>query len=133
MGLSGSEYHTFSFYKRVEKNIADEILNSCIPIGAKYAKEISMVDEVFDFENYDKELNSFCESILSNEDEYDDFIDRKKDFLFENESLIEELKEKELQKMYDEFWDENSSFHKLRYEFIYKKEHKESFERLKEL
>ncbi len=39
MGLSGSEYHTFSFYKRVEKEIADEILIKCIPIGSSKAKK----------------------------------------------------------------------------------------------
>lgn len=35
--------------------------------------------------------------------------------------------------MYPEFWDEKSSFHKLRHEFIYKIEHNESLKRLKEL
>ncbi|MGB0990692.1 MAG: hypothetical protein ACPGUI_07690, partial [Halarcobacter sp.] len=69
----------------------------------------------------------------SDEDSFDEFIDKKKDFLYENETLIEKLKEEELKRMYPEFWDEKSSFHNLRKEFIYKKEHEDSLKRLKEL
>ena len=133
MGLSGSEYHTFSFYKRVEKNIADEILTKCIPIGSAYAKNINMVDDVFPNIDYEKKLEEFCKNLIKDEEKFEDFIDEKKDFIFDNEEEIEKLKEEELQRMYPEFWDKNSSFHKLRNEFIYKKEHKDSLKRLKEL
>lgn len=133
MGLSGSEYHTYSFYKRVSKELADEVLQKCIPIGSLKAKEIKMIDEVFENETYLEDLENFCEKLVKDEDSFDEFIDKKKDYLFDNEDKIEELKEKELQKMHPEFWDENSSFHKLRHEFIYKIEHKDSLKRLKEL
>lgn len=133
MGLSGSEYHTFSFYKRVEKSIADDILTKCVPIGSSKAKRIGMIDEIYASINYEENLEQFCVNLLNSEDEYEDFIDEKKDFIFDNEEKIEKLKEKELQRMYPEFWDKNSSFHKLRSEFIYKKEHKDSLKRLKEL
>ena len=133
MGLSGSEYHTHSFYKRVDSTIADEILEKCIPLGSQRAKEIGMLDEVYESETYLQSLEKFCEKLIEDEDSFDEFIDKKKDYIFDNEEKIEELKEKELQKMHPEFWDENSSFHKLRHEFIYKIEHKNSIERLKEL
>lgn len=133
MGLSGSEYHTYSFYKRVEKQKADEILNKCLPVGSSKAKEIGIFDEVLEGKSYDESLEKFCQSLIKNEDSYANFIEEKADFLYENEQEIESLKEKELQKMYLEFWDEKSSFHKLRKEFIYKKEHENSIKRLKEL
>ncbi|WP_417327741.1 enoyl-CoA hydratase-related protein [Halarcobacter sp.] len=133
MGLSGSEYHTFSFYKRVDKEIASNILEKCIPLGSRKAKSIGMIDEVFESENYDKSLEEFCENLLSDEDSFEEFIDEKKDFLYKNETSIEKLKEEELKRMYPEFWDEESSFHSLRKEFIYKKEHEDSLKRLKEL
>ncbi len=133
MGLSGSEYHTYSFYKRVEKNIADEILNKCIPIGSNKAKRIGMLNEVFEDSTYAEDLENFCKKLILDEDKYEDFIDDKKDFIFDNEEKIESLKEEELKRMYPEFWDEKSSFHTLRNEFIYKKEHEESLKRLKEL
>ncbi len=133
MGLSGSEYHTFSFYKRVEKNIADEILNKCIPIGSSKAKRVGIIDEVYDTKTYKNSLEKFCKNLVHDEKKYDEFIDKKRDFLFENKEKIESLKEEELKRMYPEFWNENSSFHKLRNEFIYKKEHENSLRRLKEL
>jgi putative two-component system hydrogenase maturation factor HypX/HoxX len=34
--------------------------------------------------------------------------------------MIESHKEQELEIMHPEFWDEDSVFHKLRYEFVYK-------------
>jgi len=133
MGLSGSEYHTFSFYKRVDKEIASNILEKCIPVGSRKAKSIGMIDKVFESENYDKSLEEFCENLLRDEDSFEEFIDKKKDFLYENVTLIEKLKEEELKRMYPEFWDKKSSFHNLRKEFIYKKEHEDSLKRLKEL
>ncbi len=133
MGLSGSEYHTFSFYKRVDNDFANEVLTKCIPVGSTKAKRIGMVDEVFTNESYQENLKQFCEDLIRDEEIFEDFIDDKKDFIFDNEEKIEKLKEKELQRMYPEFWDEDSSFHKLRKEFIYKKEHNDSLKRLKEL
>ena len=47
-------------------------------------------------------------------------FDKKKDFLFDNYKTIEKCKDEELKVMYDEFWNENSSFHKLRFDFVYK-------------
>lgn len=133
MGLSGSEYHTYSFYKRVKKEIADEILTKCIPIGSSKAKKIGMIDEVYSNETYQDSLEEFCKNLLEDDELYDNFIDEKKDFLFDNEEKIEALKEEELKRMHPEFWDKNSSFHKLRHEFIYKIEYKDSLKRLKEL
>lgn len=133
MGLSGSEYHTYSFYKRVEKQLVDEILNKCLPVGSSKAKEIGIFDEVFEGKSYDESLEKFCINLVADEDSYENFIEEKVDSLYANEQEIESLKEKELQKMHPEFWDEKSSFHKLRNEFIYKKEHENSIKRLKEL
>ncbi len=133
MGLSGSEFHTYTFYKRVEREIADEILDKCIPIGSNKAKRIGLLDEVFSSKNYKQKLEEFCKQLINDEYSFNTFIDKKNDFLYENEEKIEKLKEKELKKMYPEFWEEKSSFHKLRNEFVYKKEHINSIKRLKDL
>lgn len=132
MGLSGSEYHTFTLYKRVEENIANTILEKTLPVGSQRALEIGMLDEVYEAKEYQEKLETFCERLIENEEVYEAFIEKKKDFLFDNEHCIEDKKEQELQRMYLEFWEPNSSFHKLRSEFIHKKEHKESLKRLKE-
>ena len=120
MGLSGSEYHTYSLPKRVGQSLADEILDIALPIGTKKAKEINLVDEVLSNKEYKKHLKKFCEELLSDEDEYYDFIDEKSDRLERDENIIHDCKENELKKMHPEFWDSTSEFHKLRADFVYK-------------
>lgn len=119
MGLSGSEYHTYSLPKRVGVQKAEELLKNCLPINSNYAKKINMIDEVFPYEEYESKLEEFCQNLLD-DDFYENFIDKKKDDLEENLSYIQNCKEKELQIMYDEFWDESSFFHRLRYDFVHK-------------
>ena len=120
LGLSGSEYHTYSLPKRVGEQKAKELLENCLPISANRAKEIGMIDEVFAKENYFDDLRSFSNKLLGDEDKYDDYIYDKQDYLEENELYIDECKERELKVMHPEFWSEKSEFHKLRNEFVYK-------------
>ena len=120
MGLSGSEYHTFSLPKRVGHSLANKILDDALPIGTKKAKEINLVDEVLPNKEYENHLKKFCGELLSNEDEYYDFIDKKSDRLEREEKIIHNCKENELKKMHPEFWDITSEFHKLRADFVYK-------------
>lgn len=120
IGLSGSEYHTYTFPRRVGVELSEKILNDILPISTKYAKEIFMIDEVLSNEDYNENLEEFCEKLLSYEDRYYDFIDKKSDRLEKDKELIHECKEKELKKMHPEFWDKQSDFHSLRKDFMYK-------------
>ena len=120
LGLSGSEYHTYSLYKRVSNDIANSLLDDCLPISSKKAKDINMIDEVFNIDTYDKDLEQYCLKLLEDEDSYDEFLWNKEDYLEEQEEFINSCKDKELKVMYDEFWNKNSIFHTLRYEFVYK-------------
>ncbi|WP_373036669.1 hydrogenase maturation protein [Sulfurimonas sp.] len=120
MGLSGSEYHTYSLPKRVGEEKAKKLLEACLPLSADKAKEIGMVDEVFAKENYFDDLRSFATSLIEDEEKYDDFIYDKQDYLQENKEYINECKEEELKVMHPEFWNEKSEFHLLRHEFVYK-------------
>ncbi len=120
LGLSGSEYHSYTLPKRVGATKAKKILEEALPISSIQAKELGMVDEIYEKENYFKELRKFAISLSADEDVYADAVYAKQDYLEENEELIEKCKEKELQKMYSEFWDDKSAFHKLRHNFVYK-------------
>lgn len=133
LGLTGSEYHTYSFAKRVGTSLSKEILLACLPLSADYAKNINMIDEVFTQKDYFENLNKYCQLLIDDEDKYDDFIDDKKDYLEDNNEYINKCKEEELKIMYPEFWDENSSFHKLRYDFVHKVVLKNTPKRLKEI
>jgi len=120
LGLSGSEYHTYTLVKRVGKEKAQEILEGCLPLSANKAEEIGVVDHLLSLENYREGLASFCEKLLEDEEQYEDYIWEKEESLEQNRFAIEEAKEAELKQMHPEFWDEASSFHTLRYEFVYK-------------
>ena len=131
MGLSGSEYHTYSIPKRVGEQKAKELTSQCLPISIEYSKEIGLVDEVFGDEQYFERLREYTSSFLKDEDKYDDFIWDKQDYIEEHKEYIESCKDKELKTMYPEFWDKDSSFHKLRAEFVKKANPKETPQRLK--
>ncbi len=116
LGLTGSEYHTYSLLKRVGEVEAQKLLDESLPISVEYAQKIEMVDEVFSHNNYYKELHQFARDRFDEE-----FIWDKQEYLEENKKWIEELNERELHIMYPEFWDKDSSFHKLRADFVYKR------------
>ncbi|TET88829.1 MAG: hydrogenase [Sulfurovum sp.] len=126
LGLSGSEYHTYSLPKRVGEEMAESLLNDCLPLSVEKAKALGVIDEVYAHETYHEELHNFAKSTYD-----DDFIRGKQDYLEEHREGIEALKEKELEVMHPEFWSEESDFHTLRQEFVYKVCPRETPERLK--
>jgi putative two-component system hydrogenase maturation factor HypX/HoxX len=115
LGLTGSEYHTYSLPKRVGEEKAGKLLDECLPISVESAKGIGVVDEVFAHDDYYEALHNFAKSKFD-----DDFIWDKQDYLEENRDRIEALKEIEIEVMYPEFWEDDSSFHQLRKEFVWK-------------
>jgi putative two-component system hydrogenase maturation factor HypX/HoxX len=115
LGLSGSEYHTYTLEKRVSEDVGRKLLDDCLPISAKKAKQINIIDEVFSHDEYYSKLHDFSLSVYD-----ENFLWNKEDYLDKNRDKIEAYKESELAIMHSEFWDSNSDFHKLRYEFVYK-------------
>ncbi|BDY12486.1 enoyl-CoA hydratase-related protein [Hydrogenimonas cancrithermarum] len=131
LGLSGSEYHTYTLPRRVGKERAQSLLEEALPIGAAQAKTIGMVDELFPDAGYDERLQRFCKALIEEEDRYYDLLDAKRDRLEAEEDVIDACKEAELERMYPEFWESDSPFHMLRREFVYKLCPRRTPERLK--
>ncbi len=128
LGLSGSEYHSYTLPKRVGESMANELLDACLPISAKSAKSIGMIDKVFVGESYFDNLRSFAQDLS----EKDEFIYDKQEYLYENIDYIDRCKERELEIIYQEFWSEKSEFHRLRQEFVYKRCPTKTPQRLKD-
>ena len=126
MGLSGSEYHTYTLPKRVGEEVAEKLLGECLPLSVEKAKALGLIDEVYAHETYYEALHSFAKNAYD-----DDFIWDKQEYLEEQREQIEALKEKELEVMHPEFWSKESDFHALRQEFVYKLCPKETPRRLK--
>jgi putative two-component system hydrogenase maturation factor HypX/HoxX len=120
LGLSGSEYHTYTLPKRVGQNEAQRLLDACLPVGAKEAKKIGLIDEIFSDEGYFESVEAFSKALLEDEDAWDAFLDEKEASLDANRAVIEHSREREIEVMYPEFWEESSPFHTLRYDFVYK-------------
>jgi putative two-component system hydrogenase maturation factor HypX/HoxX len=120
IGLSGSEYHTYSLTKRVGQENANKLLGECVPISSQKAKSINMIDEIFDINSYDDDLQKYCTDLVKDENIYDDFIEKKEAYLEQNQEFITSCKDNEIKTMYDEFWSKDSIFHQLRYNFVYR-------------
>lgn len=125
LGLSGSEYHSYTLPKCVGKQRAEKLQEECLPISAKHAQEIGMLDAVVSYERYQEELHQFVSAL-----EYDEFLWDKQEYCEANKEQIEAYKEKEIEIMYPEFWNDTSNFHTLRKEFVYKLCPKETPQRL---
>jgi putative two-component system hydrogenase maturation factor HypX/HoxX len=126
LGLTGSEYHTYTLPKRVGSKRAQQLLDACLPLSVTRAEEIGMIDAVFAHEGYEEALHAYA---LSRVD--DAFLWEKQEYLEANREQIEACKEREIEVMYPEFWEEKSPFHRLRQEFVYKVCPRETPERLK--
>jgi len=115
LGLSGSEYHSYTLPKRVGEIESQRLLESSLPLSVQRAKGLGMVDEVYSHDDYYTSLHNFAK------ESYDDeFIWEKQEYLERNRADIEAHKERELAVMYPEFWESESEFHKLRKAFVYK-------------
>lgn len=120
LGLSGSEYHTYTLPKRIGEKKAKKLLEECLPLSSLMAKEIGMIDEVYLYKEYQERVEEFCEKLIEDEDSYEDFIWEKEEFLEQNSEHIERQRESEIAVMHPEFWSSESEFHQLRFEFVYK-------------
>lgn len=122
MGLSGSEFHSYTLAKRVGEKKAKLLLDEALPIGASSAQEMGLIDKVLceDMQVFHNELDVFCQDLVENEDRWYELLDAKREHLYnETEEMASRHKE-ELDMMYPEFWDPFSPFHQLRHAFVYK-------------
>ncbi len=115
LALSGSEYHSYTLPKRVGQVMAEKMLDEALPISASYAKNIDMIDKIYTSELFFKKLHEYALTLYSQ-----DFIWEKQNNLEDQRDKMEQCKMQELEKMYPEFWDNESAFHKYRKEFVYK-------------
>lgn len=123
MGLTGSEYWTYLLPKRVGSKTANELTTKCLPILAREALEINMVDTIFseNMPQYRLQLKEYCKALSSSEG-YQALLDSKLILRRQEESItpLMEYRKKELVKMAEIFNDSESSYHRRRYNFVHK-------------
>lgn len=126
LGISGGAYHTYSLAQCVGEQQAQEILDKCLPLSAKKAKTVGMVDEVFDCLHYAERLHTYAKSKYS-----ETRIENKKHRINIDRDSMEICKKGELEVMHPQVWDEESDFHTLRRAFVYKERFTETPKRFK--
>ena len=123
MGLYGSEYWTYLLPKRVGQHLAHELTTQCMPILAKAAKAIGMVDQVLpeDWELYHQTLQKACEE-LTKDEMFFSTLEQKQQRRVADECVqpLETYRAAELRQMKAIFDNPDSDYHKLRYNFVHK-------------
>ncbi len=124
--LYGSEYWTYQLVKRVSMKKAKNILTKRLPIGAKQAIKLGLIDKSFS-----GNINSFCSSVeelaseLANDPNWKNKIKDKADRRAKDESIkpLEEYRKEEMEQMKLNFYGFDPSYHVARYHFVYKTPH----------
>lgn len=123
MGLYGSEYWTYLLPRRVGQHLALELTNQCMPLLAKVAKSIGMVDEVLpeDWALYHQSLQTACEA-LTGDEVFFRTLEQKQQRRIADECVqpLETYRTAELKQMKAIFDNPDSDYHKLRYNFVHK-------------
>ena len=114
LGLSGSEYHTWTLPRRVGKARAQALLEACLPLSAEAAASIGMVDHLLPAQGYKEALHQWVHPLYSEERLWD-----KQDAIEAERPEMEAAREAEIRVMHPEFWDPQSPFHRLRQAFVY--------------
>lgn len=121
MGLFGSEYWTYNLPRRVGADMANQLVEDCLPINANRALDIGMVDKVFDCEldGFTGEILDYLTPLLCSM-RYPSIL-REKQLIREKDEKTKPLasyRRDELFKMKLCF--SNDDYHELRRQFVYK-------------
>lgn len=122
-GLYGSEYWTYLLPRRVGEAQARELTEGLQPIGAKAAKEMGLLDDVFgaDRESFPIEVARRAEE-LARDWRLDGQlafkrVRRNND---ERRKPLAAYRREELAQMHQNFYGADPSYHEARYRFVYK-------------
>ena len=123
MGLFGSEYWTYLLPKRVGQNVADALTTECVPLDSKKALEIGLIDaasgqNIEEFRAYFEKRIATIKATI----DFETFLNRKRAQRLREESKksLNDYRNTELQKMWDNFKNPDSQYHSLRYHFVHK-------------
>jgi putative two-component system hydrogenase maturation factor HypX/HoxX len=121
--LSGSEYWTYLLPKRVGQTLATQLTEQRLPISAKKAWQLGLIDKVLDKQHaiFKAQVKHLVDSFVSNPTELQTMLSDKA-----NTRCIDEISKPlaayrkfELTQMYANFYDDNS-YHQARQNFVFK-------------
>jgi putative two-component system hydrogenase maturation factor HypX/HoxX len=122
-GLYGSEYWTYLLPKRVGQARALELTQACQPIGARAARNIGFLDDVFgeDARSFEAEIRDRAKLFAANP-EFRAILRKKHERRVEDESIkaLANYRAEELERMKVNFFGADPSYHEARRRFVFK-------------
>lgn len=121
MGLYGSEYWTYLLPKKTGQSITVELIEKCLPINTRKAIEIGLIDNAFDSEEFLIRVSRIAENIAKSEN-FEYLLLTKKKNRLEDEKIkpLKNYRKEELEKMWINFYGQDTIYHMLRKAFVYK-------------
>ncbi len=121
--LYGSEYWTYLLPRHVGKERSELITQARLPMGAREARELGLVDEILPgrFGAFQHAVHEKARS-LSGSGELEGILQRKRRRrqLDEKNKPLRQYREEELEQMHRNFYGFDPSYHVARYNFVYK-------------
>ncbi|WP_063063251.1 hydrogenase maturation protein [Nocardia violaceofusca] len=121
MGLHGSEYWTYTLPQRVGPEVAAQLTSRTLPVGARAAARVGLVDKVFDgsTERFRAQVRREAE-ILAAAPELQNLLLAKKQRRAADEAVrpLARYRAEELAHMHRNFFGDGESYHRLRREFV---------------
>ena len=122
MELFGSEYWTYLFPKRVGDQMTAELTETCLPISARRANVIGLIDHVFgsDVASFRQQVRRFAETIAQGDD-LDERARGKQASRDHDESIrpLDSYRYEELARMAQDFF--GTAYQAARRAFVHKK------------
>jgi putative two-component system hydrogenase maturation factor HypX/HoxX len=123
MGLHGSEYWTYSLPKRVGRLKAIDLTKTCLPINAKSAARIGLIDTAVacDFDAFESYVTAYAETLARSEG-YSKLLATKQDQRRRDEPKkpLSLYRHEELSEMRQNFWGKDDAYHAARFNFVHK-------------
>lgn len=122
--LYGSEYWTYLLPKRVGQTLATQLTEERLPLSAKKAWQLGLVDRVLDKQHaiFTAQVRHLVDTYLSNPTELDKLLSEKANTLCMDEAAkpLAAYRKFELTQMYGNFFGDNA-YHEARQRFVFKK------------
>jgi putative two-component system hydrogenase maturation factor HypX/HoxX len=122
--LYGSEYWTYLLPKRVGQALATELTEQRLPISAKKAWHLGMVDKVLDKQHgiFTAQVKHLVNTLTADKESLDKLLAEKTQTRCRDEAIkpLAAYRKFELTQMYANFYG-NDAYHKARKGFVYKK------------
>ncbi|MCH7764786.1 MAG: hydrogenase maturation protein [Candidatus Marinimicrobia bacterium] len=122
--LYGSEYWTYLLPRRLSPKASQELIQRRLPITAKRAKYMGLIDDVFtgNHESFWAKIHEYAKSINMGKN-LSSLLDKKSKKLASDnkQKTIDSYRDNEMEKMHLNFYGFDPSYHVARYNFIRKR------------